>query len=325
MKYEHSLQRKAAIAYGKGSDHAGSVDITPISDFDLQKTIFSTLEGTFPRMVIKAKIAKEVRWDGSAAQRIDQDYTQAYTPLPEINPNLISFMENECDFSMEHADGSFLDHLFFCYEYSHHHYPQHSALVSFLHSIMGTATNTFAMKLEKLPLLAELISDFELRHVQAFPSILRLISDNHLLEELTEQHKRLDQLEAVSFYRVIDNTPCRLEKEDLWIQLNYHLMHFVDFLPAANWQTHFSDPVLQTFQKLSSFLDLIGQRQAKVDIAFPEPKGPFAKATREKLSLGGRISTLIPASLKRRLAAKSIRTFSQKINHSLDYTLHWKN
>ena len=106
MKHEHNSQRKAAIAYGKGSDHAGSVSITPIKDFDLQETIFSTLEGIFPRMVIKAKIAKEISFDEKVAQRIDRDYAQKEGSIPQIDPKLISFMQEECDFSMEHADGS---------------------------------------------------------------------------------------------------------------------------------------------------------------------------------------------------------------------------
>ena len=93
----------------------------------------------------------------------------------------------------------------------------------------------FAMKAEKISLLAELITEFELLHVMAFPSILRLISDDRFLEELLENKHRLESLQSVSFHRVIDNEPMSLQAKDLWIQLNYQLVHFVDFLPAANW------------------------------------------------------------------------------------------
>ena len=56
LNIEHSVQRKAAIAWGKGTDHAGSVNITPIAGFDLNKTIFSTLVGKLPRLFMEAKI-----------------------------------------------------------------------------------------------------------------------------------------------------------------------------------------------------------------------------------------------------------------------------
>jgi hypothetical protein len=55
----------------------------------------------------------------------------------------------------------------------------------------------------------------------------------------------------------------------------------------------------------------------------PPPKGFFSSPTKEKLSFGGTISSFIPASLKRNLAAKSVRAFSKKIGHSLDFSLTW--
>ena len=36
-----SLQRQAAIARGGATDHAGSVRVEPIADFDLDRTIFN--------------------------------------------------------------------------------------------------------------------------------------------------------------------------------------------------------------------------------------------------------------------------------------------
>ena len=35
-------------------------------------------------------------------------------------------MLTECDFSMEHADGTFIEHLLFCHDYADAHYPEHS-------------------------------------------------------------------------------------------------------------------------------------------------------------------------------------------------------
>ena len=42
-------------------DHAGHVDVRPIPDFDLDRTIFQTLEGALPRMVMAARVGKDVR------------------------------------------------------------------------------------------------------------------------------------------------------------------------------------------------------------------------------------------------------------------------
>ena len=132
---EHSVQRKAAIARGKGTDHAGNVSITPIKDFDLNNTIFSTLEGTLPRLFMKAKIAKDVHWDEGISEGITQEYRNVVqgASIPVVNPELLRFMEDECDFSAEHADGSFLEHLLFCYDYSAIHFPEYSPVVMLLH------------------------------------------------------------------------------------------------------------------------------------------------------------------------------------------------
>ena len=87
----------------------------------------------------------------------------------------MQFLVTECDFNVEHADGSFLDHLYFCFEYSVQHYPRHSPLVMLLHSILGTGTNTFAMTADKIPQLRPLMTPWEWTQVEAFPSVLRLL------------------------------------------------------------------------------------------------------------------------------------------------------
>lgn len=325
-QHEHSLQRKAVIAWGKCTDHKGSVTISPIPDFDLDKTIFTTLEGTLPRMVIEAKIAKEVAWNPKRAAEIEEAYTSIRTQknIPTVREELIDFMVQECDFSMEHADGSFLDHLLFCHDYSAIHFPEQSPNIQLLHSILGTATNTFAMKAEKIPQFFSLLTEEERIHIEAFPSILRLITSLSLLEELSENLHRLDDLTSILFHRVIDNKKCTISAEDLWNQLNHQLVHFIDFLPAANWAHHASDPVLQSFSRLSEFLDQAQKRRANVDIMFPKSKGPFSNPAGETLSLGSLISSFIPSKIKRTLAAKSVQKFSNTIGHSLEYTLKWK-
>ena len=322
----HSIQRKAAIAWGRGTDHAGHVNISPIQSFDLDKTIFTTLEGKLPRMVIEAKIAKKVTWSEERKEEVEADYLEIknYHHIPDVNTDIIDFMLKECDFSMEHADGSFLEHLIFCHDYSAIHYPSQSPTIQLLHSILGTATNTFAMKVEKLPSLNNLLTEQEQLHIAAFPSILRLISNIDLLEQLTANIHRLHELQSIRYYRVIDNKQCEMSADDLWVQLNHQLVHFIDFLPAANWANNASDPVLQSFVRISQFLDAANKRVATVGFSMPESKGPFSKPIQEKLSIGGRISSFIPSSLKRKLAAKSVRKFSESIGHNIDYTLRWQ-
>jgi hypothetical protein len=326
MKIEHSFQRKAAIAWGGGTDHVGNVYITPIKDFDLNNTIFSTLEGTLPRMFMEAKIAKTVFWNENASGTIEQAYraTVQEKEIPAVNPEIIRFMEEECDFSAEHADGTFLEHLLFCYDYSAIHFPSHSPMVMLLHSILGTGTNTFAMVAEKIPVLAKLIDEEDMQHIEAFPSFLRLLYQPEFLGELEASANRLDKLESVSFHRVIDNQRLTMAAEHFWSQLNYQLIHYVDFLPAANWEAHFSDPVMQSFIDLSVFLDKVNKRSAQVGFPIPTA-GKSRTPEQEALSVGGRLSSFVPASVKKKLAAKSIRRFSERINHSLDFEFTWSS
>ena len=319
-----NLQRKAALVAGGAVDHAGRVRVVPMADFDMGRTIFGELQGTLQRLVLEDKLAKEPFWSDAAVGEIETAYeeAEAKAPAPPVDPDLIAFMETECDFSMEHADGTFLEHLLFCHDYSARHFPDHSPKVALLHSILGTATNTFAMTVDKLPQLRERLTDFEALHVEAFPSILRLFYDRALLVELSANLHRLDSLEALHCHRVIDNEPIVLGAEDLWIQLNYQLMHFVDFMPSANWGLRRNDPLLLQFKELSTFLDRAGQRRAKVDVTFPSGKKTVVG---EQPSLVGRLSSALPTSLTRKLAQKTIREYSSKIGHSLDYRLEWRN
>lgn len=323
LEINHSTQRQYTIVHGECKDHAGSVTVHPLPDFDLDTTIFTTLEGKIPRLFMTAKIAKEAVWKQDVREHIQTEYTNLRDTfeVPAISTDLLNFMETQCDFSAEHADGSFMEHLVYGYEYGLRHYPGHSALVMLLHSIMGTATNTFAMEAIHIPKLQTLLTEFEFLHISAFPSFLRLMYEPSFFQSILSNKDRLHELKGIRFHRVIDNEVMELDAENLWIQLNYHLMHFVDFLPVANWQTHRSDPLLQIFIQLSEFLDAVDKRQATVE--FPVPPETFIKPTQEKLSIGSHLSNWIPAGLKMKLATKSIRKFSERIGHSLVFELMW--
>merc|ERR1719440_2122357 len=113
----HDLKRKQCIALGGPNDNAGDVKLTAGSDFDLDKTIFFTLTSPVKRWAQRTRINFSMEWDAEAAKRVEAAY-QSVPRSVQDNAAIYKFMAHECDFALEHADGSFLDHLHFCQEYS---------------------------------------------------------------------------------------------------------------------------------------------------------------------------------------------------------------
>lgn len=317
-----TLQRKAAIVDGGVTDHAGRVRVEPKKNFDINNTIFGTLEGKLPRFVMARRMAKNVFFDKDIAEQIEDQYEKVRenVDLPKVDPKLVNFLIEECDFDAEHAEGSFLDHLYFGFEYSVQYYPAHSAIPMLLHSILGTGTNTFAMEASKIPLLKELITDFEWRQVEAFPSVLRLLYDGELRQELLKNAHRPDKMNAIHFHRVIDNEPITMTGEDFWIQMNYQIMHVLDFLPAANWAVHHSDNSFVLFRSLWDIMTRSGTLQATIN--YKPPTGP-KRFVRENTDLAMRLIALAPDKVVDKMAGKSVRNFSEQIGHSLDYRIDW--
>lgn len=322
VRPEPNFQRKAAIAHGGAVEHTGEVAVLPIPGFDLGRTIFQTLEGKAARYVIRKRIAKDVRWFSESAASVQAAYDAcvAEGPLPEVSPELMAFLVEECDFDVEHADGSFLDHLYFCFEYGVRHYPERSPLVLLLHSILGTGTNTFAMDKAKIPRLRALLSPFDWTHVEAFPSVLRLLYSGELRAELRANLQRAGALRELRCHRVIDNAPITLAGDDLWIALNYQLIHLVDFMPAANWALHQNDTSYILMRDLFDLLQRAGKLEASVKLA-PPSGGPAPIG--EPLGVGGWLTTRIPVPLSEKMASTSVKRFSQRIGHDLSYALAW--
>ncbi|MEM6996138.1 MAG: hypothetical protein AAF721_36865, partial [Myxococcota bacterium] len=293
-----------------------------IPRFDLDRTIFKTLEGRAARFVMRKRVGKEVFWSGEAAESIRQAYeeTGVGESLPAVDDALMRFLIDDCDFDVEHADGSFLDHLYFCFEYTALHYPSQSALVMFLHSILGTGTNTFAMDAAKIPTLQGLLSPFDWAHTEAFPSVLRLLYAGPLREELRANLHRVDALASIEFRRVIDNAPITMSGEDFWIAMNYQLIHLVDFLPVANWSANRNDTSYILFRDLYELMTRAGKLDAKIDYA--PARGPRTR-TGEDATLGGWLLSRIPVSVSDAMARKSVERFSGRIGHSLEYTIDW--
>jgi hypothetical protein len=57
-------------------------------------------------------------WDDGVAAAIDAASGEGGVahPASKIDQRLIDFMVDECDFGMEYADGTFLEHLVFCHD-----------------------------------------------------------------------------------------------------------------------------------------------------------------------------------------------------------------
>lgn len=321
VRPEPSLQRKAAIAYAGPRDHRGKVDIQPIPNFDLNRTIFQTLESPAARYMMTKRVGKEPHWRDTAAKTVESDYEAAVAglELPPVDPTLLKFLVEECDFDVEHADGSFLDHLYFGYEYCAKHYPQGSPLVMLLHSILGTGTNTFAMKAEQIPRLRALLPEADWVQIEAFPSLLRLLYSGEIRAEL--RAKLGHELASVSMFRVIDNAPIELTGDQFWEAMNYQLVHLVDFIPAANWTVHQSDTSFILFRDVYDLLVETSHLDARVD--YTPASGPKT-AEGEPLGVGGWLTTKVPVGLAETMAAKSVKRFSEQCGHSLSYTMRWR-
>jgi len=314
-------RRKAQISGAKPTDHAGEVVVVSARNFDLNRTIFQSLEGFLPRAVIRSQVAVELFWSDSAVERIAREFAVVPKP-PAHNQDLLDFMRCDCDFAMEHADGSFLDHLQFCYEYSVANYKGHSPRVLFLHSIMGVGTNFFPMQVEKEPKLKGLLTDVEFAHIEAFPSFVRLLNTHALVGELRACNKegRLKSLRGIRFHRVIDNAEIELDAAALWVQLNYQVVHLLDFLPVSNWGATADAPLFQVFTALFALMTEANKLEAKIDfdLTAAEPSAAGLPVT-----LGGLISQVVPSGVKKNMSIKAVTKFSKKIGHSLDYTLLW--
>lgn len=309
------------ISLGRATDHAGEVAILQNRNFDINATIFSSLEGFAPRAVVSARVGVHLFWMDSAALRISQAFASVPT-APRHDQALLEFMQTDCNFAMEHADGHFMDHLRFCYEYSFAHYKEKSPRVLLLHSIMGVGTNFFPMEKNKVPKLQALLTDFEFRQVEAFPSILRLLYQGELLRQLEKLDVTvLAKLERITFHRVIDNERVEMDGEAFWDQLNYQLIHLLDFLPASSWKLHAGDSFLYNFAAIHALLTRAGKLRCKVD--FDVTGGQSIDSDHAPMSLGSFLRSIVPDKVLLHMSEKAISKFSAQIGHSLAYELRF--
>ncbi len=296
--------------------------VVALPGFDINKTIFGSVEGYLPRTVIKSKIGVELFWNDSAVNRSNSAYALVPKP-PPYNASIMQFMTEECDLKMEHADGSFMDHLKFCHDYSAQHYKGQSPIPLFLHSIMGVGTNFFPMEAKKIPALKKLVTPQEFVQIQAFPTVLRLLTGTQLLDDLALNAHRFSRLHSLKMHRVIDNESIVLTRDELVVNLNYHLMHLLDFLPSSAWLSHLDDGLFLTFVRLHAFMTESKTLHACVD--FDLESGEKDAGGGGPVNAGSVIKGLLPLKFKLELNKSAIKTFSKNINHDLHYELVWNN
>ena len=76
---------------------------------------------------------------------------------------------------------------------------------------------------------------------------------------------KLEMLSEVKFHRVIDNEVIALTGDDLWIHLNYQLIHLLDFIPVSNWLVQTDDVTFATFMALYQLLKDKGKLSVGLD------------------------------------------------------------
>jgi len=257
--------------------------------------------------------------------RINEDYGKlsGIKQANDHDPALIEFLNKECKMVLEHKDGSFMDHLQFGNEYVAEHMPGYSGRPLMLHSIMGIGNNYMPCPADKMEKLESLLTPFEWRHVEAFPAMVRIWDGGKLPEELLScSPEKLKKIKGIAFHRVCpkhDNKEVYMDADDLWIHLNYQLVHNIDFFPAAFWgeqasrpATEKDDPSLLIFRIYCDELTTVLKRVDKMlcNINF-EPS----------ISVKGAIPE--SCSVKRRTARWE--KVSAKIGHTLDYNIHWED
>mmetsp|Transcript_11323 Transcript_11323/g.34937 ORF Transcript_11323/g.34937 Transcript_11323/m.34937 type:complete len:276 (+) Transcript_11323:320-1147(+) len=272
-----------------------------------------------------AKLSKHETWSPEVLAEIERAFAEVEPSLPRSvsdDAPIYNFMVKECDFALEHADGSFMDHLHFCSDYSSLHFSQHSPRVLLLHSICGVGTNCFPMKREKLPMLRSLLQAEECAHIEAFPSVLRLMIGTPFLAELcAAPNESLLEIKSLTMHRVLDNERITLNADQLWDQLNYHLIHTLDFLPLTSWQATFNEFMAHFFVTLYELLTRVGKLEARVDYkaVWAKPLQPGSRPA----TCGAWVVDRLPQSVALRFARTAVAQYSADIGHSLNYTIGW--
>jgi len=121
---------------------------------------------------------------------------------------------------------------------------------------------------------------------------------------------------------VIDNKSVTMTGSDFWIQMNYQLVHMLDFLPTASWLSQLDDSFMHSFVKLHRIMSEANLTKATVNF---DLKSGEKGTDGVPVTLGGIVRGILPNSLKLMLAGKAIKGFSAKIGHDLAFELEFRN
>lgn len=318
------MRRKAQIVKGGATDHTGEVVVASVP-VDMKKTIFRTLTGCLEMKVQGSRVGVLPHWPDKFVHKYEAAYLQI-PRAPDHDKALMDFFVNDADLSMEHADGSFMDHLQFCYEYSYHHFKGHSPRVLLLHSMLGVGTNYFPLKAEQVPKFKALLTEDEFKQIEAFPSILRLWGVGPLADELgSYDKKKLDTLESIEFFRVLDNAPLELTADEFWVAMNFQLIHQLDFLPSNDWERDRGDNFLYQIREQHAILTKAGKMMCKVDLNLKPDFKNLAVQTKVGGTLGDMIRKCTPPGMLIKRTRQQFGKFSAMINHDLSYKLKWRS
>ena len=331
------LRRFDTLVHAGPMDFRGLVQEVPNEELDWNTTIFYTVTDPDLTARLKVRFGQRALWPDSVIAAACRAAQELPGPQYTTPPALLDFMVQECEFKNEHADGSFMDHLHFCAEYTARYLPRPEASpnVLFFHSICGVNTNLFPLDFDKIPHLEDLLTPHEYLHVQAFPCMLRLLWVELLdvlwdkAAELEGKNKGLaDQLQGVTV-TAFHGTQLTLEGDELWMHLNYHLIHLLDFMPTQHYdQFAIQDGFTRLFLRLHEFLRTQDRLWATVRLdriasvpgmTAPGQDLPTWDYLTSKDDTGREEAAKVHAQL-----GTQLRSYSNAIGHDLSYEVHWK-
>lgn len=194
------------------------------------------------------------------------------------------------------------------------------------------------MRQEKLPQFEALVTVPEFRHIQAFPTTLRLVKGTSFLEDLWDIGLgHAGPFGGLEMQRALDGATISLTMEEVWEHMNLHLIHVLDFLPVAGWNVSASDVFLQEFAAMHTLLERAGQLRAQVSL--PEefkvyPTDPSRPSVWDQVELGAgpsdpeaglpgdflaTVLRAVPKKIMRALGMKQVEEFCADGGVSLEY------
>ena len=349
--------------------HAGPMDFqenslvqeVPNLDLDWSTTIFYTITDPDLTARLQARFGTRTLWPDAVLREACQTAVDLQLPAQQytVPPEVLEFMRRECTFKNEHAEGSFMDHLDFCAEYTARYFKTNNTTtktntastknasqpmieaspnVLFLHSICGVNTNLFPLEFDKIPDMQDFLTPHEYLHVQAFPCMLRLLWVEHgLLDALwdkaaaaaPEREAMLlaDKLQGVTV-NTFHGTQLTLEGDELWMHLNYHLIHLLDFMPTQHYEKFaIQDGFTRLFLRMHEFLRTQDRLWATVRLdrigQVPGMTAPDQELPTWEHLTSSQANKDDAAKVHAQLG-KQLRAYSEAIGHDLSYELHWK-